>query len=538
MGLRLNNSYFRLSNGIFRSVEPVISSGGVVLSYTISELLTTAGAGTWTKPAGITEVTVECWGGGGAGGGATSNPSAGAGGGGGQYARSTITYSSTTQNISYNVAAGGTASTGAGGSGGDSTWATSVVIAKGGTGGEANAVPNTFIAGGVGNIAGSVGDVVYFGGNGRGASLDAVDPIARSAGGGGGAGSTQEGGGAEPLGVPGTGSAEFGGNGGAGFNNVSSVGGSGFIYGGGGGGGCANTNTDRAGGSGAQGLIRVSYSVPPPLDIYTGSTAAFSVRKLTASASFCMKVRRSNDNATQDIGFQDDGLIDTGSLLSFVGSNTGFVNVWYNQANDTDNAIVPPATTIQEPYIVLNGSLMTMNGKPAVFYNALAGIFSTFTKLTDASGLWSTYAVGQVADTTTRLMVRTNTGAVNIGQNIRRNGTNIEAIGFNTAGGSNTDLGPSNPGTSQFVAYSQRTAANVEVYVNGATNGATTVTGTPQISTGSNGAVFLGFFGGAGPPTFPWTGSIQEVIHYAQSPTTFDYRTNLTSQINSFYGTF
>jgi hypothetical protein len=253
-----------------------------------------------------------------------------------------------------------------------------------------------------------------------------------------------------------------------------------------------------------------------------------------------MQVRRDSDNTIQDIGFQSDGLIDTGSLLSFVGSGTGYVVKWYNQLID-DEATVPFGTTFQSPYIVSSGSLSTMNGKPAVFYNTLAGLITSASILTNDNGLWSTYAVGQVADTNTRLMVRTvyNVPAINIAQNIRRNTTNIESIGQNTAGGTGTDLGPSNPGTSQFIAYAQRTSTNVEVYVNGATNGATTVTGTPASGSGTQGSVYLGFFGGSGAtPTFPWSGSIQEVIHFPQDPTTFDYRTALTSILNSYYGTF
>ena len=290
----------------------------------------------------------------------------------------------------------------------------------------------------------------------------------------------------------------------------------------------------------------VISSVPPPLQTFTGSTASFSVRKLSDSASFCMQVRRDSDGATQDIGFQSDGLIDTGSLLSFVGAGTGYVKIWYNQSDVqanfnsyTGSAVIPLGTTIQQPYIVSSGSLMTMNGKPAVFYNALAGL-SAETTLTDASGLWSTFAVGQVADTTTRLMVRKISSSVNIAQSIRRNTTNIESIGFNSAAGNGTDVGPSNPGPSQFIAYAQRTSANVEVYVNGATNGATAVAGTPAISNtrGVGTQIHIGFFGGTGPPTFPWSGSIQEIIHYPQNPATFNYRAGLTAQINSYYGTF
>lgn len=331
MALRLNNSYFRVSNGVFRSVEPVVvpplgliyrisNTGGSIdsgsLSYTkidgstastgeveggaplpkyilalsgsltdssgqgtsgllavisliitssiditptfTQEIITTTGAGTWTKPAGVTEVIVECWGGGGAGGGAIDNPAAGAGGGGGQYSRKYIQYSSPSVGISYLVGAAGTGGTGVGGDGGDTTWGTTVVIAKGGTGGGANgSIANGTTPGGVGNAGGSVGDIVYFGGNGY-LGQGAGGGSAISGGGGGGAGSTSNGKSAISD-IPVDVTPENGGSGGAGFINTATDGQGGSFYSSGGGGACAFTNTNRSGGAGFQGVIRITY---------------------------------------------------------------------------------------------------------------------------------------------------------------------------------------------------------------------------------------------------------------------------------------
>ena len=61
------------------------------------------------------------------------------------------------------------------------------------------------------------------------------------------------------------------------------------------------------------------------LDLFPNANVAVSVRKLrTAYTGSCMKVRRSTDNATLDIGFSGNYL-DTSSLLSFIGANTGYV---------------------------------------------------------------------------------------------------------------------------------------------------------------------------------------------------------------------
>jgi len=51
------------------------------------------------------------------------------------------------------------------------------------------------------------------------------------------------------------------------------------------------------------------------LDLYGGAAAAYSVRKLSSTATLSMRVRRSSDNAEQDIGFVGEDL-DTASLLT------------------------------------------------------------------------------------------------------------------------------------------------------------------------------------------------------------------------------
>ena len=58
------------------------------------------------------------------------------------------------------------------------------------------------------------------------------------------------------------------------------------------------------------------------LDTYSGAAAAYSVRKLSSIYSgYALTVRRSQDNTSQNIGFNANGDLDTTSLLSFVGSN-------------------------------------------------------------------------------------------------------------------------------------------------------------------------------------------------------------------------
>jgi hypothetical protein len=109
-----------------------------------------------------------------------------------------------------------------------------------------------------------------------------------------------------------------------------------------------------------------SAPMPAPylLDSYP-ATAAFSVRKLSSTATLCMRVRRSSDNAEQDIGFVGDNL-DTASLLSFVGAANGFVTKWYNQGTGGITYDTSQTTASNQPRIVNSGNLETDNGKVAV----------------------------------------------------------------------------------------------------------------------------------------------------------------------------
>jgi hypothetical protein len=112
-----------------------------------------------------------------------------------------------------------------------------------------------------------------------------------------------------------------------------------------------------------------STSATLPLDILPMPEAAYSIRKLkTAYTGSVLRVRRSNDNAEQDIGFVGNEL-DTTSLLSFVGANNGFVTTWYDQSGNARHAT--QSTAANQPTIVSGGVLNTNNGKPSI---ALDGI--------------------------------------------------------------------------------------------------------------------------------------------------------------------
>ncbi|MFA5557785.1 MAG: GEVED domain-containing protein [Flavobacteriaceae bacterium] len=222
----------------------------------------------FTVPAGVTSITVQCWGAGGRGSTATNSAGTGrGGGGGGAYASSVLTV---VPGTIYTVTVG-TGGNNDNINGGNSSFGNNIVMAEGGKG-----VANNTTSGGVGGQASvSIGDIKYSGGNGTGGNG------ATSGGGGGGAGSTGNGNNASSSSG---GSAKIinggsGGNGGTATNLIVWIGangGSGSNYGGGGGGAAKGTLGNNNGGNGASGLVSVTYEgLPEPCSASSTSGTYF-----------------------------------------------------------------------------------------------------------------------------------------------------------------------------------------------------------------------------------------------------------------------
>lgn len=111
------------------------------------------------------------------------------------------------------------------------------------------------------------------------------------------------------------------------------------------------------------------------LDLYPNAAAAYSVRKLrTAYTGSAIRVRRSSDNAEQNIGFTALGNLDTTSLTSFCGSSNGFVTTWYDQSGNGLN--VTQTTAANQPQIVSSGSVILQNSKPAIYFDGINDVLN------------------------------------------------------------------------------------------------------------------------------------------------------------------
>ena len=101
------------------------------------------------------------------------------------------------------------------------------------------------------------------------------------------------------------------------------------------------------------------YLAPPgALDNYTTDMwGAYSLNKMVSLFSGSpIRVRRSNDNAEQDIGLSGSSL-DTAALASFVGANDGFVVTWYDQSGAHHD--LSQGTQAKQPKIVDAGTYLS-----------------------------------------------------------------------------------------------------------------------------------------------------------------------------------
>jgi len=157
------------------------------------------------------------------------------------------------------------------------------------------------------------------------------------------------------------------------------------------------------------GLTLPSGAVTPPLDTYTGASAAYSVRLLrTLYTGDVMRVRRASDNVEADIAFDTSLTNPTISLNSAV-SNTsdlqsytdfadfvdhtgtptdGFVRYWYDQSGNSNDA--GQATSTSQPKIYDSTTGIIEEGATGKEKPALELGRSTLKQLTTSAISWST----------------------------------------------------------------------------------------------------------------------------------------------------
>jgi len=123
------------------------------------------------------------------------------------------------------------------------------------------------------------------------------------------------------------------------------------------------------------GLQQFVFKASPLSALSATAAAAYSLRKLyCAYAGKAINVRRSSDNTTSDIGFTATGDLDTATLKTFVGANNGFVTKWYDQSGNGNDAA--QATNGNQPKIVAAGVVSRQGGLPTLVFDGTTSYFT------------------------------------------------------------------------------------------------------------------------------------------------------------------
>jgi hypothetical protein len=228
--------------------------------------------------------------------------------------------------------------------------------------------------------------------------------------------------------------------------------------------------------------IDIQSSVVPPatylLDLFPGATLGYSVRKLRdAYSGYAFEVRRSSDNATTNIGFVGEDL-DTTALTTFLGSNTGYITRWYNQAaspiTESDfrqpTALLQPTITINggQYYVTWNASLQTK-----MYTLATDGL-----KAINVNGSFSTFAMAiPTNNNTTQVLFQQDQAITRVGQFTRFNNTGVSmSIAFPVGSApAAINTGPAYSANTKYVHTAIRPTTSVETFLNGIGNGTTSV---------------------------------------------------------------
>jgi hypothetical protein len=110
--------------------------------------------------------------------------------------------------------------------------------------------------------------------------------------------------------------------------------------------------------------------VPLLLDVYPGAAAAYSLRKIRqAYTGPAITVRRESDDAEQNIGFDNQGNLDTTALATFCNNTNGFVKTWFTQVGSRD---ATQDTADYQPKIYdSSAGVITQGSKPAIDFDGV-----------------------------------------------------------------------------------------------------------------------------------------------------------------------
>lgn len=245
----------------------------------------------------------------------------------------------------------------------------------------------------------------------------------------------------------------------------------------------------------------------------TTPIAVWSINKLISTATVSIRVRRSSDDAEQDIGFSADAL-DTAALASFVGANSGFVVTFYDQTGNGHH--FTQATTSRQARIVnagafddglvFDGSNDGYTSDSVTFGGQHAWVFSEFVQASDTNVKALLELSADYSAAADRFIV----------YDFSTQGGLVAAMG---AAGATRGNAFSNAGTLALWAFkfdrSTVGTGEVAAWRNGSTMTETPISGSVTDQTGNFGSHVLNLGARNGGTAFPSTASIRQAAVYA-----------------------
>jgi hypothetical protein len=249
---------------------------------------------------------------------------------------------------------------------------------------------------------------------------------------------------------------------------------------------------------------------------------AYSLRKLTPSATNCIRVRRSSDNTEQDIGFAanvPNSPIDTTSLLAFVGAGNGFVTTWYDQTTNARH--VSQSSASNQPRIINAGVLEVKNSNPAIRF--ISANITRLRRLSETSlNIQSAYTSTVLSDLQNG--VTTNIFSLNTNPRwyvpVTNNTQTFFGYGSNAFG-----ILSENSDNNQRLYTMHANSTTVEGFTNGVSKG--------TLSSVSGNSLNIEI-GAALNTVNPFNGFFQETITFDSTKSTD--RTAIETNITTFYG--
>ena len=222
---------------------------------------------------------------------------------------------------------------------------------------------------------------------------------------------------------------------------------------------------------------------PAILDLYSGATAAYSVRLLKSTyVGKCLRIRRTSDFNEMDFGFVG-GYLDLAAVTAFVGLNSGFVVKWYNQLGNSSFDILQTTNSKQPRLTNVVGTVNLVNGKAAIHFNAAnlqnlitAGTVQPQTGdflITVVGNTHTTVGNGAIIDQDDQVTLNGR-----VSQYIYRDLNTFRQLTFNTAGSFTIVNSPTFSANVQQVYNSQKVANILSAGINNVNNTSGLFTGT------------------------------------------------------------